>query len=362
MGEPRPGLRRITIKDVARLAGVSVTTASVALRRSAPVSEATRQRVVEAARALGYHPNRLARTLVLRRSTLVGLLVPDIADPYFHEIVKGIESEVSRHGFSVVLCDTDRSAERQSRYVTELRELQVSAVIALGAEEYGEDVLRPLQEAGVRVVLIGGTIPGVARVRIRNDEAARLATEYLLSLGHRRIAFVTGPERNEAARARLWGYRQALQLAGTWEPRLELPGTFDVASGYEALHGLLASPPEGPTRERPTAVLACNDQMAIGALQAALRAGVRVPGEMAVMGIGGIPLTAQMHPALSTVGLPLREMGRVAGEYVCTAPEWPPGREILAEVGVPDAHGGPLAVPVLPIRLLPRESTAPPMR
>ena len=362
MSKGGKGPRRITIKDVARLAGVSVTTASVALRRSAPVSERTRQRVLEAARVLRYHPNRLARTLVLRRSTLVGLLVPDIADPYFHEIIKGIESALARHGFSVVLCDADRFAQLQSRCLAELRELQVWAVIALGAEEYDEASLGQLQEEGVRVVLIGRSIPGFARIDIRNDEAGRLAARYLLGLGHRRIAFVMGPERNEAALLRLQGYREVLQGAGVWDPRLEFPGAFDVASGYEAMHRILALCRDLPEEARPTAVLACNDQMGIGALQAALRAGVRVPGEMSLMGIGGIMLTNHVYPALSTVALPLRDMGYVVGEFVCTASDGSTGREILAEVRVPPADGEPAPVPVLPLRLLSRDSTAPPVK
>lgn len=358
----RDAPRRVTIKDVARVAGVSVTTASVALRRSAPVSEATRQRVLEAARRLHYFPNRLARTLALRRSTLVGLLVPDIADPYFHEIVKGVEAALARHGYSVLLCDTDRRPERQADYLAELREHQVSAIVVLGAEEHDEAILRELHEEGVRIVLVGRTLPGLPRLRIRNEQASALAARHLLGLGHRRIAYVGGPEGNEAALLRLQGFRETLRRAGLWDERLEFGGAFDVSSGYEAMLRVVALRERLPPEERPTAVLASNDQMAIGALQAALRAGLRVPEDVAIIGIGGIPLTEQVHPALSTVALPLREMGEVVGEYVCGSDGAYPEGEVLAEVCVPETADERGPALLLPMRLVLRESTVGPRR
>ncbi|MEW6047572.1 MAG: LacI family DNA-binding transcriptional regulator [Bacillota bacterium] len=357
MGNAGERPRRITIKDVARSAGVSVTTASVALRRTAPVKESTRQRVLEAARRLHYYPNRLAQTLVLQRSTLVGVLVPDIADPYFHEIVKGVEAALSRHGYSVLLCDTDRLPERQAAYLVSLREHQVSAIIVAGAEEQDEAMLRQLQDEGVRIVLVGRTISGIPHVRIRNDQAAALAAEHLLGLGHRRIAFIRGPEGNEAAVMRLEGFRETLQRAGTWDERLVFSGAFDVLSGSAAMGHVLALRARLRPAERPTAVLAANDQMAVGALQTALRAGVRIPDDMAIMGIGGIPLTAQVYPTLSTVALPLRGLGEVVGEQVCRTGEAVLATDLLAEACVPTSACVPGLIPALPIELVPRDST-----
>lgn len=306
-----------TIKDVAKLAGVSVSTASIALRGMGPVSDATRRRVVDAARALDYRPNAIARSLVTRRTRTVGLLLSDITDPYFHEITKGVEAVLSRAGYALILADTDRSAEKELRSFEIFRSQQVAGVILAGSGTENESHFRQLDDRDVPIVTLGRHRSGLPCVTVDNARAAQMATEHLIETGCRRIGFVAGPQGLLAVEERREGHRAALVQHGlSQDPRWTVLGDFTPAGGYRAAIELLASAAGDGPDGLPDGLVVANDQMAIGVLKALREHGIRVPGEIAVVGIGGIPTGAYVDPPLTSVALPLKDMGEAAARLL----------------------------------------------
>lgn len=300
-----------TIIDVARRAGVSIATVSRVLNGGAPVHEATRRRVEQAVAELGFSPNGLARALHSKRTRSVGLLVPDISNPYYPELARGVEDVASQHGYSVVVCNTDGRPDKRREYMRVLREKRVDGVIlAGGATE--EDQAQPISgESWPAVVGIGYRLPGCVAVGIDNVRAAYEATTHLVQLGHRRVALIAGPLRRLSIRDRVAGYRQSLLEHGIEpDPALIQEGDFRPASGYSAARALLALP------EPPTAIFAANDRMAIGAMAAVIDAGLRIPEDVALVGFDDTPLSAYIRPALTTVKVPSYEMGAAAMRQV----------------------------------------------
>ncbi len=305
-----------TIKDVAKLAGVSVSTASVALRGKGPVSEATRRRVIEAARALDYQPNAIARSLVTRRTRTVGLLLSDLTDPYFHEIAKGVEAVLSRAGYALILADTDRSPEKELRAYEIFRSQQVAGMILAGSGTEDEAHFEQLERRDVPIVTLGRHRSGLPCVAVDNVQAAKTAAQHLIETGCRRIGLIAGPPGLLAAEERREGYLAALAEHGlSPDPRWMLVGDFTPAGGYRAAMELFTA--RGLDRhDRPDGLVAGNDQMAIGALKALRELGIRVPEEIAVVGIGGIPTGEYVEPPLTTVALPLKTMGEAAAKML----------------------------------------------
>lgn len=306
-----------TIKDVAKLAGVSISTASIALSGRGPVSEATRRRVLEAARALNYRPNAIARSLVTKRTRTVGLVLSDITDPYFHEITKGVEAVLSKAGYALILADTDHSVQKELRSLETFQSHQVAGIILAGSGmEEAQQLLR-LERDDVAVVTLGRRRSGWPFVAVDNAGAAVAAIEHVIETGRRRIAFVAGPKGLLAAEERRQGYFHALESHGlTADRRWQAAGDFTPAGGYRAVQELLDAVAGDPPEKRPDAILAANDQMAIGVLKGLKERGVAVPQEMAVVGIGGIPTGEYVDPPLTTVALPMKEMGGAAARML----------------------------------------------
>jgi LacI family transcriptional regulator len=333
----------VTISDVAAEAGVSVATVSRVVNDSGyPVRPATRARVLAAIEKLDFRPNELARGLLLKSTRTVGLAIPDIANPYYPLISRGVEDVASAHGYTVVLGNTDRDAAKSERYIDTLLQKQVDGLILAGG---GTDFTRAAERfarRGTRVVFIGRPGPRWPSVRVPNTEAAVRAVEHLADLGHRRIGFIGGGPGLTSAQDRLEGYRRAVRERGLDDDEaLRAAGDFAEASGYRATTDLLAlSPP-------PTAIFAANDRMAIGALAAAHDAGRRVPAELSLVGFDDIPMASYMRPALTTVALPHYEMGASAM------------RLLLDQVGAGPADGdGDPPVVRLDAHLVTRDSTA----
>lgn len=297
-----------TIKDVAKLAGVSVSTASMALNGKGPVSEATRRRVVEAARALQYRPNAIARGLVTRKTRTVGLVLADLTDPYFHEIAKGAEAVLSAAGYAMLLADTDRSPEKERRSIEALCSHQVEGLILAGSGLGSASLVGEVRRHGIEVVAVGPHAAGVPSVGVDNEAVGRAIARHLIERGRRRIAFVGGPPGLGVSEARLQGFLQALAEAEL-EPFRIIPSDFTPAGGYRAAAQLMA---ERNPAARPDAVVAANDQMAIGVIKGARELGLTVPAEVAVAGIGDIPTAVFTEPPLTTVALPIRAMGEQA--------------------------------------------------
>jgi LacI family transcriptional regulator len=303
-----------SITEVARRAGVSVATASrVVSAADYPVSAATRARVLDAAEALDYVPNALARGLLKRQVPLVGVIVHDITDPYFAEIVRGVEDAASVDGYLVITCSSERNAARENSYVRLLRELRAAAVIFAGSglDDAALNVELPkhvaaMRENGAAVVHLSPHAQGDAEVRVDNVGGIAQMVAALVELGHRRIAYVAAPASLYVARPRLDGYRLGLAKAGIdFDTRLVFnPTDFSADDGTKAVDHLLAG-------GAPFTALVCSsDLLALGALQRLHELGIAVPREVSVAGFDDIAVAALTAPSLSTVRVSPRELGR----------------------------------------------------
>jgi LacI family transcriptional regulator len=306
-----------SITEVARRAGVSPATASrVVSAADYPVSAATRERVLEAARELDYVPNALARGLLKSRVPVVAVIVHDITDPYFAEIVRGVEDAASSSGFLVITCSSERNAERERSYVRLVRSMRAAAVVFAGSGLDDPEVqaemerhVAAMRADGAAIVHLSPYAGGEPEVGVDNAAGIAAMVAALVSLGHRRIAFLAGPRSLYVARERLAGYRRGLADAGiSYDEALVVATTFDVDGGALGVDALLGS---GASF---SAVCCANDLLALGALQRLAVRGIGVPGQISVAGFDDIPTAALTAPSLTTVRLPLRELGRLGFE------------------------------------------------
>ena len=301
-----------TIKHVAARAGVSFTTVSHVVNRTRPVSDDARLRVERAIAELGYRPSAVARALKTSQTRILGVIVPNIINPFFSELMRGIEDACERNDYAVFLCNGDDDSARQGRSIETLLERRVDGVLLATPTGPASALARRLDPAKVKTVLVDRNLSGFAadRVRIDHHAGARAAVEHLLSLGHRRIACLAGPMSFAASRARVAGWRKALARAGI-VPRNDwiLEGDFRVASGHQLARGAMG-------RGEFTALFASNDLLAIGALRAAAEEGVAVPKSLSVIGFDGIEMGAFTYPALTTVGYPIRVLGETAASVL----------------------------------------------
>lgn len=334
----------VTIKDVAQMAGVSVATVSRTLAEPDKVSEKARKKVMDAVDASGYVANTLARNFRRRRSNMIVVLVPDIANPFFSNIIQGIERVASRHQYRILLGDTQGEQQREQGYADLVSQRQADAVICLGRNipfryRKGRKTMDPDWPPFAMACEYHGEIP-VPTVCIDNVAAASDAVNHLLGLGHRRIGYINGPSESPLCEDRLQGYEQALQHAGlSLAPRLIKQGDFTLASGYACTTALLAE------ADPPTALFCANDEMAIGAMQACHEAGLTLPADMSVVGFDDIAFAAYSHPRLTSVHQPRNRIG----EQVMTMM-----LEMLAGNGPTESRI------VLPHELVIRDSSAPP--
>ncbi|MEU1662750.1 LacI family DNA-binding transcriptional regulator [Streptomyces sparsogenes] len=347
----------VTLADVAARARVSAATVSRVLSGNYPVAESTRARVLRAVDELEYVVNGPASALAAATSDLVGVLVNDIADPFFGIIAGAVQSEMGapaagaepgRGGEKLaVICNTGGSPERELTYLTLLQRQRAAAVVLTGGAVEHPDHMAAvaakasrLAASGTRVVLCGRPpIEDAVTLTFDNRGGARRLTEHLLTLGHRRIGYVAGPAERTTTRDRLDGHRAALSAAGLDEgaDRLTVHGLYDRSSGYDATLELLRRD------DSLTAVVAANDTIALGVCAALRDQGLRIPEDVSVAGFDDLPFSADAVPALTTVRLPLHEAGARAGRLAL-------GRE-------PQPPGG---VAMVRSELMARASTAPP--
>jgi len=306
---------RVSIKDVARVAGVSHSTVSRALAHSPLIPEKTRRRIERIAQRLGYTPNAIARGLVTQHTRAIGVIVTSISDPFVAEIVRGIEYVAGDRGYRVVLGTSHNDPEREVNAVKALREWRVDAVI-VASSRVGALYQPLLKDIGAPIVLINNQSQQNSRlihsVIVDDVRGGELATQYLLSLGHRVIGHIRGPAGYRATRNRLAGYRRALRQAGvTYDRTLVVDGDGRADGGEQILQLLEHSPV-------PTAVFCYNDMTAIGALRALKRRGVRVPQDLSLMGFDNILFAAYVDPPLTTIAQPMFEMGQSAMQMALT--------------------------------------------
>ncbi len=319
-----------TIRDVARRAKVSVATVSRVVNPSThSVTPATRRRVLAAVQELAYHPNVIAQSLKNRASRTVALIVPDISNPFFPAIARGIEDTARQRGYAVLLCNTYEDLAREHAYLQLLRKRWVDGLIFATVGSNTRH-LRALREEGLPVVLVARDVGGITidAVLVDNLRGAYDATTHLARLGHRGIAHITGPASLRVARDRRRGYEQALSEAGLpGDETLIVAGDFTADGGRAAMVTLL-------DRGRQfSAVVAANDLMAIGAMEALRAVGRRIPEDVAVVGFDDITFASLVSPALSTVAQPKYRMGQLAMERLLDlmAGASPAGRRIVLE-------------------------------
>jgi LacI family transcriptional regulator len=297
----------VTIYDVAREAGVSDATVSRVFNNKDSVREATRERVLAAAKKLGYVANLQARSLAGGKLNVIGLLIPGLDNGYLVEIVRGVDQELARSRYELMIHTTHQRGNNEGSYLQYVAN-GLTAGILLVVPLLSSDFLRALEEIGYPYVLID-EIDDSGRsssVSSTNWQGAYDATEYLIRLGHQRIGFITGIQQLHSSRERLDGFTHAMRDA-----RLEIDenliatGNFEKNSGYEAARQLLS------LEERPTAIFASNDVMALGAMDAIREAGLSIPEDISVIGFDDIPETLISYPKLTTVHQPLEKMGQV---------------------------------------------------
>ena len=334
-----------TMKRIAAELGVSVTTVSKVLNHQPDIGDVTRARVLAKVEELGYRPNAVARSLSLRRTHTLGVIIPDLMHSFFVEIVAGIESVTSARGYGLLLCSSGENARKERSELTMLRARQVDGIVLASASVSGNtDVLKELVTAKCALVMIDrDDHPRVACHRVVTDDVAvgRLATTHLLAHGRRRIAHIGGPPIVHARR-REEGYVAAVRAAGLRpDPALIVHAGFMEADGYRAMQQLLALEP------RVDAVFAANDPTAIGAMKAVWDAGSHVPDDVAVVGAGDVAHGDLLRVPLTTVAWSKEELGRRAAHL------------LLDQI---DAHpGGPYQRVVIPPTLVVRESSGGPV-
>jgi LacI family transcriptional regulator, galactose operon repressor len=300
----------VTVHDVARRAGVSIATVSRALNGRGRISEQTREHVLGVVRELGYLPNDLARGLVGMATQTIALLLPDITNPYFPELVKGVQTVADERGHLLLLCHNAGDERKAVADVEMLRRKKVDGLL-LVAGALGRSHALAEATKGIPTVAMDRSVPCLPAdlVTVDHRRGARLATEHLVELGHRHIAHLSGPPNVTSSRERRAGWRQAMRKAGL-APTLVEEGDFSEDSGYAAARRLLDSEADC------TAVFAANDLSAIGLLRAFTEAGIRVPRDVSVVGFDGIHLTRYTTPRLTTVAQPIYELGRTAAELL----------------------------------------------
>jgi LacI family transcriptional regulator len=313
------------ITDVARRAGVSTATVSRVLNRNYPVSDGVRQRVLEAVRDLGYVANAHARALLTSTSGTVGVILHDVSDPYFAEVVRGIQEVAGQHDRLVVICNSLREPAREITYIEMLRAQRVDAIIMAGGHILDDDYVMALREQALQLRAQGSRLVLCGRHPVRADAvvpdntvgAARLV-RHLLAAGHRRVAHIRGPENFSTTQDRVDGYLGALASYGIDpDPALFVTGEFDREGGHTATGRLLDAGTDF------TAIFAANDLAAVGAMTRLHERGLRVPEDVSVTGFDDVPVARDVTPSLTTVRVPMVEMGRQSMRLALRDPEAP---------------------------------------
>ncbi|EOL8967619.1 ribose operon transcriptional repressor RbsR [Cronobacter dublinensis] len=298
-----------TMKDVARLAGVSTSTVSHVINKDRFVSDAIRVRVEDAIRTLNYAPSALARSLKLNQTRTIGMLITASSNPFYSELVRGVERSCFERGYSLVLCNTEGDEQRMNRNLETLLQKRVDGLLLLCTETHQPSPAIMTRYPAIPTVMMDWS-PFDGDSDVIQDNSllgGDIATRHLIEKGFTRIACVTGPLDKTPARLRLEGYRAAMQRAGLPVPEgYEVIGDFEFGGGLRAMQSLLALP------EPPQAVFMGNDAMAFGAYQALYHAGLRIPQDIALVGYDDIELARYMTPPLTTIHQPKDELGELA--------------------------------------------------
>jgi DNA-binding LacI/PurR family transcriptional regulator len=319
--------KRITLRELAQRVGVSTSTASRALNQNTAISEEVRKRVLRAAQEANYIPNSLARGLALRRSHLIGLVVPSISNPFFAEIARGAHEAAYERGYVVTLCDTQRNKAREDLFVQTLLRSGVDGVIVTGGVLSPEHI-QGLRQHHLPLVFAGRRSSGTGEsgVSVDNIAAGHEATRFLIGKGHREILYLSGAAESLASKDRERGYEDAMESNGL-APSV-VRGDYSMESGFEEASRIAG------LKNPPSAVFAANDMLAIGLILGLINLGVKVPNDLAVAGCDDVPMGALIRPALTTVHVPMYDIGVRATQLLLRAMEGDtdgPAESILLE-------------------------------
>ncbi|GGG09423.1 catabolite control protein A [Paenibacillus abyssi] len=299
----------VTIYDVAREAGVSMATVSRVVNNNPNVKPQTRKKVFEAIERLGYRPNAVARGLASKKTTTVGVVIPDISNAIFAEVARGIEDIANMYHYNIILCNADKKKEKEIRVINTLLEKQVDGLLFMGGAVTDEHI-QAFKTANVPIVLCAttdeqGTIPSVD---IDHEAAAFDAVSSLIAQGHKSIAMISGTLQDPAnGYARFQGYKRALETAGlAYDEELVRVGNYRYESGIEAMKYFLE------LNNKPTAVFAATDEMAIGAIHAIQDFGLKVPDDISVISVDNSRMASMVRPQLTTVAQPMYDIGAVS--------------------------------------------------
>lgn len=330
-----------SIKEVAREAGVSTATVSHVINNTRYVSGEVRARVERAIEHYRYYPNAHARSLASGRSKIIGLVISDITNPFFPDLVKAIEEAAYERGYDTVLSNTNYDTERTSHYVKRFIERKVAGV-AVMTSEMSKELIEELAHREVPVVFldVGKTGMQMSNLRVDYEEGIEQAILHLVALGHRRIAFISGKTDIRSSRRRLEAFQRSMKQLFPDAPELVFYGNFKIEGGRRAAHEIIMT----QAGNLPTAVVAANDLTAIGAISEFEAAGLKVPADISVVGFDDIDFATLTKPALTTVNLPRNELGRRAVEM------------LLKSLDSPQTEGAEVRIPT---NLIIRQSTAP---
>lgn len=305
-----------TINDVAKHAGVSVATVSRVINGNAKVSPETITKVKQAIAELDYRPNLLGRALRKTRSERILVLLPNIANPFYAEIVKGIEDVANKNGYSIMLCNTDSDLDREKKYIKMLKSHLADGAILMASELTSEELTELSQEIPIIQCCEYKVGLPITHVSIDNEMAAFKAVNHLIGLGHKRIAFIGANNQFLSSTLRKEGYIRALEEAGIdYNPAYCGYGDYSYKSGFRVMKYLLSLDP------RPTAVFCISDLMAVGAIRSAMEENLHVPEDLAVCGFDNVYFARMFKPTLTTVSQPMYDLGCVAMEVLLKAIE-----------------------------------------
>ncbi|UVD56967.1 LacI family transcriptional regulator [Rhizobium sp. Pop5] len=301
-------MSKVGIRDVAKLAGVSTGTVSRVLNDHPSVTKELRARVGEIIRELGYMPDPSARSMRSKVSRLIGIVIPDLTNPFFAELVQSAEQAAANHGYNIIVMTSFDHAAKEADRIRQLTSRKVDGIILVPSNDFHTLKL----PKGLPIVVVDRLMPGYSGIAADHRHGVRLGVEHLLKLGHRRIGFISGPGHSVPANDRLRGYLDAMEQAGADAAMAGSPliaeAAFDYESGRWAGNYLLAR----ARNERPTAIFASSDQQAIGCMRAAHDLGIPVPAALSVVGFDGIPLASMTTPRLTTVKQPIQDVAAAA--------------------------------------------------
>jgi len=304
----------VTIKDIAKLANVSITTVSrVINNKTEGVSEETRERILQLVKEHEYQPNAIARGLVTKKTKTLGLIIPDITNPFFPDIARGVEDSAHIYGYNVFLCNTDDNLDKESEYINALKEKYVDGIIFTSSSIPKQEHIKELIKSGIPIVIMDRRIESddIYGVFLDNYEGGYIATKHLIDLGHKKIGCITGPLYSKSARERLEGYKGCLNENGLeYDESIVFEGDYKINSGITGSEKLLN------LNKKISAIFVCNDLMAYGSYKTIRSRGYKIPDDISIIGFDDIYLSQILEPQLTTIRQPAYDMGLTAARML----------------------------------------------